>query len=480
MCDKDFNEFEVPEEATEEVIEEVVEFSGGILVDKDEDHVEYSKLNLHPRSKQIQKNFNADHKVSGLTVAEKAHFDELYSEIKFFIFFGGQEPTNNLNWYSFLQHNIRVNALSALVRENKAQIAGFDGTAALSTLKICPKTEISVPATGSFVITLDNGIEVVIKLSRGPNSIEWTVYCKNSVEYSQWDKIFRKAIKKYNQYKNSVFDQDGNFINLPQVTFDDIFLDESIRNITQTNIIDYIDEKKVLLKKRNGIPTKRGIIFAGEPGTGKTFLSRVLANTLNTTFMVITNLTSLHELKNIFKFVTQFERVVLLFEDIDIYIKNRDLGSGLLPTMLNTLDGVEEITNHLVVICTTNNVEAFDKALKNRPGRFDLIVPFNAPSKELKCTMLKGFCKGKNITGTNFEKIIDKVPEKYTGAHLKELYISACVLAIEEDSVDNNNNNNNNNNGIVKLTTDIFKRALDRMKQGTLNKRVVGFGNSDN
>jgi cell division protease FtsH len=279
--------------------------------------------------------------------------------------------------------------------------------------------------------------------------------------------MFRVAIKEYNQYKDNVFDQDGKFINLPQDTFDDIFLDESIRNIVQTNIIDYIDEKKVILKKRNGIPTKRGVIFAGDPGTGKTFLSRVLANTLKITFMVITNISSLEELKNVFKFASQFDRIILLFEDIDIYVQNRDLGSRLLPTMLNELDGIEAITNHLVVICTTNNVESFDKALKNRPGRFDLIIPFDRPSKCLKHTMLQGLCKGKVTLNVDFEKIVAKVPEAYTGAHLKELYISACVLAIEENSIDEK--------GAVILTTNIFERALNRIEKGIETVHKIGF-----
>jgi len=445
-------------------------------IDDDDDDacVEYSKLNLHPRSKEIQKKFDVDHKISDLSVAEKIHFDEVYAEIKFFIFFG-QEPTNNHNWYSFLQHNIRANALYELRRHGKIKIDGFDGTAAQSPLKINQKIEVLVPTTGSFIITLleDDNIEVVIRLAKSSNSMEWAVFCKDSVEYSKWDKMFRDAVKEYNQYKNRVFDQEGKFIDLPQVTFDDIFLDDSIRDTVQTNIIDYIDEKKALLKERNGIPTKRGVIFTGAPGTGKTFLSRVLANTLNTTFMVVTNLSSLHELKSIFKFAAQFDRVVLLFEDIDIYIKHRDLGSGLLPTMLNALDGIETITNHLVVLCTTNDVEAFDDALKNRPGRFDLILPFNVPSKALKQTMLEGFCKEKNITHVDFGKIIAEVPAKYTGAHLKELYISACVLAIEEDSVDGE--------GIVILTTDIFERALNCIERGSLTRRAIGFrGDDDN
>lgn len=436
----------------------------------DDDCVEYSKLVLHAKSKEIQKDFDAFHKVKDLSVAEKIHFDEIYAEIKFLLFFG-QEPTNNRNWYDYLQHNIRIHALYSLENAGKIQIAGFDGASALSPLKIDSKNEIIVPATGAFVITLADGMEVIVRLIRESAVVEWTIFCKNFVEYGKWDKMFRNAMKEYNQYKNSVFDQDGKFIALPQVTFDDIFLDEAIRNAVQTNIIDYMDKEKVLLKTRNGIPTKRGIIFAGEPGTGKTFLSRVLANTLNTTFMVITNLSSLTELKNIFKFAAQFDRIVLLFEDIDTYIKHRDLGSGLLPTMLNALDGIASITNHLIVICTTNNVETFDDALKNRPGRFDLILPFTTPSKILRQTMLKGFCKNKNVSDVDFVKIVTKVPLKYTGAHLKELYISACVLAIEEDKVDKK--------GVVILTTDIFERALIRIEQGTGIGRAIGFGSSN-
>lgn len=436
----------------------------------DENELEYFKLSQHQKAKEIQKDFSTSHCVSGLSVAEKTHFDEIYAEIKFYMFFG-QEPSNNRNWYSYLQHNIRVNALYALSQAQKIEITGFDTTSALCPLKIGPKKEVLVPAIGSFVITLDDGMEVVIRLARLSASVEWAIFCKDTVDYSKWDKMFRVAIKEYNQYKNSVFDQEGKFIDLPQVTFDDIFLDKAIRDAVQTNIIDYIDEKQVALKKQNGIPIRRGIIFQGKPGTGKTFLSRVLANTLNITFMVITNLSSLHELISIFKLASQFDRVVLLFEDIDIYIQHRDFGSKLLPTMLNILDGIETNANHLIVLCTTNDVEVFDDALKNRPGRFDLILSFDTPSKTLKLTMLKGFCKEKNTVGVDFEKIIAKVPVKYTGAHLKELYISACVLAIEENSVDEK--------GIVILTTNIFKRALNRVEKGSLTTRVIGFDRED-
>lgn len=433
--------------------------------DDNEDFVEYFKLSRHPRSKELQKDFDIKHCVNDLSVAEKIHFDDVYAEIKFYMFFG-QEPTNNRHWYSYLHHNIHAFALYALNRDKKLKIEGFDSASALCALKIGPKKEILVPAIGSFVITLEDGMEVIIRLLRLSSSVEWTVFCKNSMDHSKWDKMFRKATKEYNQYKNSVFDQEGNFIELPSVTFEDIFLDKSIRDSVQTNIVDYVNPLKIEMKKKNGIPTRRGVIFTGAPGTGKTFLSRVLANTLNTTFMIVTNLEGLKELKGIFKFMSQFEHAVLLFEDIDIYVQHRSLGSGLLPTMLNALDGIE-VNNHLIVLCTTNNVEAFDNALKDRPGRFDLILPFNTPSKELKKTMLQGFCKGKNVSEVDFGKVVERVPMQYTGAHLKELYISACVLAIERNIVDEKDN--------VILTTDLFIDALRRIKEGSENKYSIGF-----
>lgn len=433
--------------------------------DDDKDFVEYFKLNQHQRAKELQKDFDAKHCVNDLSVVEKSHFEDIYTEIKFYMFFG-QEPTNNRNWYSYLHHNIRVNALYELNQSKKIKIEGFDASSALCSLKIGSKKEVLVPATGSFVITLEDGMEIIIRLLRMTSSVEWAIFCKDSIDYGKWDKMFREAVKEYNQYKNSVFDQEGNFIELPSVTFEDIFLDKSIRDSVQTNIVDYVNPLKIAIKKKNGIPTRRGVIFTGAPGTGKTFLSRVLANTLNTTFMIVTNLEGLKELKSIFKFISQFERAILLFEDIDIYVQHRSLGSGLLPTMLNALDGVE-VNNHLIVLCTTNDVATFDDALKNRPGRFDLILPFNAPSKELKETMLQGFCKGKNVSEVDFEKVVERVPIQYTGAHLKELYISACVLAIERGKVDKEDN--------VILTTDLFIDALHRIKDGSENKYSIGF-----
>lgn len=433
--------------------------------DDEEDYVEYSKLPSHPRAKDFTVSFtDINKKATDITIGEKLYYDEMCSDIKFTAFFKC-EPTNNQHWYRPLMHNIRVYALHMLRSQNKIQLHGFDGTSAMCQLKVGVKREVLVPAAGAFIVTLVNNVEIVIRLIRGSSSVEWSVYSKDSIEYSQWDRLIRAAIKKYNPYINQVFDQDGKFLELPNVTFDDIFLADSVRKAVQTNIIDYIDPRLTRLKILNNLPSRRGVIFAGVPVPGKTFLSRVLANTLRTSFMVVTSLTCLSELRRIFQFASTFDRIILLFEDIDIYIKHRDFGSDFLSTMLNSLDGLETITNHMVILCTTNNVDVFDDALKNRPGRFDITVKFDIPDKSMQSTMLCGFCKDKDITDVDFDQIVLKLPLKYTGAQLKELYISTCVLALEENSV--------NPQDIIILTTDLFVRALDRMKNA--DGQVIGF-----
>ncbi len=83
--------------------------------------------------------------------------------------------------------------------------------------------------------------------------------------------------------------------------------------------------------------------------------------------------------------------------------------------------------------------------------------------------MLKGFCGDKDVSKVDFVKVVEKVPELFTGAHLKEIYITACNQAIDEGSL--------TAESIVILTTDIFLTAID-----IINARVgdacIGFGDS--
>jgi ATP-dependent 26S proteasome regulatory subunit len=256
------------------------------------------------------------------------------------------------------------------------------------------------------------------------------------------------------------------------MTLDQVCIDDDVSQKIKTNIIDYINSEQLDIKRLNNLPTKRGIIFVGDPGQGKTHVSRALANTLNTTFMVVSRFSQGAQVDSIFNFLRSFDRAVVLFEDIDIYLRDRnDSDNEVLSTFLNQLDGIETNT-HLIVILTTNDIDVLDKAIKNRPGRFDCTIKFKSPSIETKVKILQTLCADqivKEITPEDFKNIIEQLPPTYSPAQLRDFHISTCILAIEKNQIDENKK--------VILTKEIFVEISNKTKTENNSKPIVGFHN---
>lgn len=146
-----------------------------------------------------------------------------------------------------------------------------------------------------------------------------------------------------------------------------------------------------------GIPYRRGMLFWGVPGTGKTSLAMGLAGMFDLRIYAI-NLGSVKDDQDLVNAITQIpEKSMLLIEDIDAATKDReDEENGdriTLAGLLNAIDGVFSRDGRLLVM-TTNYPEKLDKAL-TRPGRVDLmeeIAPLTAPEI---LTMSRQFLGGK-------------------------------------------------------------------------------------
>lgn len=155
--------------------------------------------------------------------------------------------------------------------------------------------------------------------------------------------------------------------------------------LLKNEIVIWLKNKKWFDER--GLPYKRGYLFYGKPGTGKTTFIRNICQELKIPIVVFSLATFTNS-----EFPARWKRalksfsgiVAILFEDIDAVFSKRDNKNKSLhgehltfDTLLNTIDGVQTDIGRLLFI-TTNHIEEVDEALSvNRPGRVDSILEFN-------------------------------------------------------------------------------------------------------
>lgn len=143
--------------------------------------------------------------------------------------------------------------------------------------------------------------------------------------------------------------------------------------------------------------TPRSAIFFGPPGTSKTDLSTKIAAFLGWSYLAIDPSMLLRngmegiqaEANTIFRMLDQTDSIVVLFDEFDELVRERDSPKAELPfsrllttAMLPKLAAIHK-RGAVVFIIATNNISAFDLAI-SREGRFDLVLQIMPPTYSAK------------------------------------------------------------------------------------------------
>ena len=160
-------------------------------------------------------------------------------------------------------------------------------------------------------------------------------------------------------------------------TFDNVILPDSLRQQVQNDFEQFFRSREVY--EQYGIPWKRGALFIGPPGNGKTHTVKALINQLGRPCLYVKGFKSEYatEQENmgaVFARARMTAPCVLVLEDIDSMIDDENRSF-----FLNELDGFENNTG-LVVLATTNHPDRLDPAILHRPSRFDRKYYFDLPA----------------------------------------------------------------------------------------------------
>jgi hypothetical protein len=214
--------------------------------------------------------------------------------------------------------------------------------------------------------------------------------------------------------------------------WDGVVLDAVTRRMVRTDFELFFQREDWF--RQHNLPYRRGYLFWGLPGNGKTATLRVMAAhphirpyTLDLSDMEEKSADVLH----LFQKAAENTPALVILEDLDRAFptegKRTRERTVSFQTLLNCLDGVGT-ADGVIVVATANDPTCLDPAILKRPGRFDRVVQFRNPDADLRRQYYRRLSSV--LTGKQFEPAIEKT-EGFSFAQLRETYILGAQSAFE-------------------------------------------------
>ncbi|KZT22814.1 AAA-domain-containing protein [Neolentinus lepideus HHB14362 ss-1] len=196
--------------------------------------------------------------------------------------------------------------------------------------------------------------------------------------------------------------------------------------------------------KRLGVRPVKGVLLYGPPGCAKTVLVRALACDSGVNFVAVKGPELLSKfvgeseraVRDIFAKARAASPAIIFFDEIDALATSRSSSSsnaseGILTSLLNEMDGVQELLG-VTVVAATNRPEAIDSALM-RPGRLDRILYVGPPDQAGREEILKIKIAGMSVEeGLDISEIA-ALTEGCSGAEISSLCQEAAMLTMRRD-----------------------------------------------
>jgi cell division protease FtsH len=228
-----------------------------------------------------------------------------------------------------------------------------------------------------------------------------------------------------------------------RVTFKDVAgIDESKFELLE--VVDFLKNPDRYQRLGGRIP--RGVLLAGQPGTGKTLLARATAGEADVPFFSSSASEFVEAIvgvgaarvRDLFKQAKEAAPAIIFIDELDAVGRSRSGGAGFgsgsndereqtLNQILTEMDGFESDAT-VIVLGATNRPEVLDSALL-RPGRFDRRVTVPAPDLDGRAAIFKVHTRSLPLDAdVDLDRLAATTPGM-VGADIANLCNEAALLA---------------------------------------------------
>ena len=249
----------------------------------------------------------------------------------------------------------------------------------------------------------------------------------------------------------------------PKTRLDDVAGLEEIK-LELKEVIEGFTRKEEY--KRFKLKPVNGILLYGEPGNGKSLISRALAGETNATFIEMAGSEFIEKyvgvgakrVRELFAKARKNRPCIVFIDEIDAIGSRREEennkeGNATLNQLLTELSSTDN--DDIVVIGATNRKDILDPALL-RQGRLGKHIFVGNPSKQTRQEILELYVKDRPMAKDVDLSEIARRTHGCSGADMEAIINEACLYALRENA--------------EEVSQEMMYKAIDRIQVGIQNK----------
>ncbi|CAK7896077.1 ATPase family gene 2 protein [[Candida] anglica] len=228
-----------------------------------------------------------------------------------------------------------------------------------------------------------------------------------------------------------------------------------------------------------GVSAPKGVLLYGPPGCSKTLTAKALATESGLNFLAVKGPEIFNKyvgesertIREIFRKARAASPSIIFFDEIDAISGDREsastsASSHVLTSLLNEIDGVEELKG-VVIVAATNRPTEIDPALL-RPGRLDRHIYVAPPDYEARLQILTNGCRKFNLNtsqdAVDLEQIA-QITDGCSGAEVALLCQEAGLAAVMENKEATNVEKRHFEHALTGISRGITEEMLDYYRE---------------